>query len=111
MPPPREEALQYLIHNLIENNKAMVWATTVRREFVKSLLAKKQAPKGWQYSTVHTITHHPETGSGYDGGVAVGMSGAKAEGATMRGWNPLRRRGKVHVPVRVLPHRADLRRA
>ncbi|NMR32299.1 ParB/RepB/Spo0J family partition protein [Crystallibacter degradans] len=75
---------------LIENNKAMVSATTVRREFVKSLLSKKQAPKGWQYFTVHAITHHAETASGYDGQVAAGMVGAKAEGSKTWGWNPLR---------------------
>ncbi|MDR6688993.1 hypothetical protein J2Y41_004593 [Arthrobacter sp. 1088] len=49
---------------LIENNKKMQAATTVRRDFVKSLLAKKQAPKGWQYFTVHAITHHCETTNG-----------------------------------------------
>ncbi|AOY71311.1 hypothetical protein ARZXY2_1766 [Arthrobacter sp. ZXY-2] len=57
---------------LIANNKAMESATTVRREFVKTLLAKKQAPKGWQYFTVHAITHHPETTS-YDAQVAAEM--------------------------------------
>lgn len=36
----------------------------VRREFVKNLLARKQAPKGWQYVPVHAIAHHPETASG-----------------------------------------------
>lgn len=75
---------------LIENNKAMVSATTVRREFVKSLLAKKQAPKGWQYFTVHAITHHPETAGGYDGEVAADMAGAKIEASKTWGWNPLR---------------------
>jgi ParB family chromosome partitioning protein len=41
---------------LIANNKAMESATKVRREWVKNLLARKQAPKGWQYFTVHAIT-------------------------------------------------------
>jgi ParB family chromosome partitioning protein len=75
---------------LIENNKLMQSATTVRRDFVKNLLARKQAPKGWQYFTVHAITHHPETASGYDGTVAAAMVGAKAEGSDRWGWNPLR---------------------
>ncbi|MFB0839973.1 ParB/RepB/Spo0J family partition protein [Arthrobacter sp. E44] len=75
---------------LIENNKAMVSATTVRREFVKSLLAKKQAPKGWQYFTLHAITHHSETASGYEGKVAAEMVGAKVEESNAWAWNPLR---------------------
>ncbi|MDI3195544.1 ParB/RepB/Spo0J family partition protein [Pseudarthrobacter sp. AL07] len=75
---------------LIANNKAMVSATTVRREFVKNLLAKKQAPKGWQYFTVHAITHHSETASGYEGTVAAEMVGAKSEESGRWGWNPLR---------------------
>jgi ParB family chromosome partitioning protein len=75
---------------LIENNKLMQSATTVRRDFVKTLLARKQAPKGWQYFTVHAITHHPETASGYDGKVAADMAGAKVEDTDRWGWNPLR---------------------
>ncbi|MFB0840480.1 ParB/RepB/Spo0J family partition protein [Arthrobacter sp. E44] len=75
---------------LIANNKAMESATTVRREFVKNLLVKKQAPKGWQYFTVHAITHHSETASGYDGEVAAEMVGAKIEGEKTWAWNPLR---------------------
>jgi ParB family chromosome partitioning protein len=75
---------------LIENNRAMVSAATVRREFVKSLLARKQAPKGWQYFTVHAITHHAETASGYDGKVAAEMVGAKVEESNAWAWNPLR---------------------
>jgi len=75
---------------LIANNKAMESATKVRREFVKTLLARKQAPKGWQYFTVHAITHHSETASGYDGKVAAEMVGAKVEESTRWGWNPLR---------------------
>jgi ParB family chromosome partitioning protein len=75
---------------LIENNKLMQSATTVRRDFVKTLLARKQAPKGWQYFTVHAITHHPETASGYDGKVAADMAGAKVEESDRWGWNPLR---------------------
>lgn len=75
---------------LIANNKAMESATKVRREFVKTLLARKQAPKGWQYFTVHAITHHSETASGYDGKVAAEMVGAKVEDANRWGWNPLR---------------------
>ena len=75
---------------LIENNKKMESATTVRREWVTALLAKKQAPKGWQYFTVHAITHHPEVTSGYDGEVAANMAGAKIEGEKTWAWNPLR---------------------
>ena len=63
----------------------------VRREFVKTLLAKKQAPKGWQYFAVHAITHHCETASGYEGAVASEMAGTKVGEASERwGWNPLR---------------------
>jgi ParB family chromosome partitioning protein len=75
---------------LIENNRAMVSAATVRRGFVKTLLSKKQAPKGWQYFTVHAITQHSETASGYDGEVAADMIGARVEGSKTWGWNPLR---------------------
>ncbi|MBG6218652.1 ParB family chromosome partitioning protein [Arthrobacter sp. CAN_A6] len=75
---------------LIANNKAMESATVVRRDFVRSLLAKKQAPKGWQYFTVHALTHHSEVASGYEGAVAAEMAGAKIEGKETWGWNPLR---------------------
>ncbi|MFJ6003946.1 ParB/RepB/Spo0J family partition protein [Arthrobacter sp. NPDC092385] len=75
---------------LIANNKAMESATVVRRDFVRSLLAKKQAPKGWQYFTVHALTHHSQVASGYEGAVAAEMAGAKIEGKESWGWNPLR---------------------
>jgi ParB family transcriptional regulator, chromosome partitioning protein len=76
---------------LIANNKAMESATTVRRTWVKTLLSRKTAPKGWQYFTVHAITHHSETASGYDGKVAAEMAGAKiGEESDRWGWNPLR---------------------
>ena len=75
---------------LIANNKAMESATTVRRDWVKTLLARKTAPKGWQYFTVHAITHHPEIASGYDGKVAAEMIGAKFEDSDRWAWNPLR---------------------
>lgn len=75
---------------LIENNKLMQSATVVRREWVRNLLAKKQAPKGWQYFTVHAITHHSETASGYEGKVAAEMVGAKVEESNQWAWNPLR---------------------
>ncbi|MDI2036838.1 ParB/RepB/Spo0J family partition protein [Paenarthrobacter nitroguajacolicus] len=75
---------------LIANNKAMESATTVRREFVKTLLAKKQAPKGWQYFTVHAITHHSDVARTYDGEVAAEMVSAKIEGEKSWAWNPLR---------------------
>ena len=95
---------------LIENNKAMLSAQVVRREFVTGLLAKKQPPKGWQYFTVHAITHHPETASGYDGEVAAGMVGAKVDEPKTWAWNPLRHaRGEIHRTARVLPDRTDLR--
>jgi len=75
---------------LIERNKAMLSAEVVRRAFVTGLLAKKQVPKGWQYFTVHALTHHPETVSGYDAKVAAGMVGAKFDDTDRWGWNPLR---------------------
>lgn len=75
---------------LIANNKAMESATTVRREWVKTLLSRKTAPKGWQYFTVHAITHHPEVASGYNGKVAAEMIGAKFEDSDRWAWNPLR---------------------
>jgi ParB family chromosome partitioning protein len=75
---------------LIANNKAMESATKVRREWVKNLLSKKQAPKGWQYFSVHAITHHSETASGYDGKVAAEMVGAKIQESNAWAWNPLR---------------------
>ncbi|MFC8411771.1 ParB/RepB/Spo0J family partition protein [Arthrobacter sp. NPDC057259] len=76
---------------LIANNKAMESAGVVRREFIKTLLSRKTAPKGWQYFTVHAITHHSETASGYDGKVATEMLGTKTGEDTDRwGWNPLR---------------------
>ncbi|BCW86491.1 hypothetical protein NicSoilE8_41640 (plasmid) [Arthrobacter sp. NicSoilE8] len=75
---------------LIANNKAAESATTVRRDWVKTLLAKKQAPKGWQYFTVHAITHHAETARSYDGEVAADMVSAKIDGEKAWAWNPLR---------------------
>jgi ParB family chromosome partitioning protein len=76
---------------LIANNREMESATKVRREFVKTLLSRKTAPKGWQYFTVHAITHDPETASGYDGKVATEMIGANTgEDPDRWGWNPLR---------------------
>ncbi|NSX35349.1 ParB/RepB/Spo0J family partition protein [Pseudarthrobacter oxydans] len=76
---------------LIANNKAMESAGVVRREFIKTMLSRKTAPKGWQYFTVHAITHHSETASGYDGKVATEMIGTKTGEDTDRwGWNPLR---------------------
>ena len=62
----------------------------MRRDWVKTLLARKTAPKGWQYFTVHAITHHPETASGYDGKVAAEMIGAKFEESDRWAWNPFR---------------------
>jgi hypothetical protein len=55
---------------------------------VKTLLARKQPPKGWQYFTVHAITHHSETASGYDGKVAAEMVGAKVEESNDLGVEP-----------------------
>lgn len=65
-------------------------ATTVRREFVRNLLSKKQAPKGWQYFTAHAITHHPDIARTYDGEVAAEMVSAKIDGQKSWGWNPLK---------------------
>lgn len=78
---------------LIANNKAALSAEVVRREFVRTLLSRKTAPKGWQHFTLHAITHHPETASGYDGKVAAEMIGAKFEEFNAWAWNPL----KEHV--------------
>lgn len=75
---------------LIANNKSALSAETVRREWVKTLLSRKTPPKGWQYFTVHAITHHPETASGYEGKVAAEMIGAKIEETNRWGWNPLK---------------------
>ncbi|WP_422759299.1 ParB/RepB/Spo0J family partition protein [Paenarthrobacter sp. C1] len=75
---------------LIANNKAAVSAETVRRAFVKTLLSRKTAPKGWQYFTIHAITHHPETARTYDGDLAAEMIGAKVEESNTWGWNPLK---------------------
>jgi len=75
---------------LIENNKLMESAQVVRRGWVKTLLSRKQAPKGWQYFTVHAITQHAETASGYEGKVAAEMIGAKFEESSAWAWNPLR---------------------
>jgi hypothetical protein len=99
---------------LIENNKLMQSATVVRRDFVKALLTKKQPPKGWQHFTVHAITHHPETASGYEGTVAAEMAGAKT-GETSDRWTWPREpaagpRGQVHGTARGVPDRAGLRR-
>jgi len=76
---------------LIANNKAMESATTVRREWVKSLLTRKTAPKGWQHFVLHSITQHSEV-TGYDGAVAADMAGIKADESMSGswGWNPLR---------------------
>lgn len=45
---------------LIANNKSMDAAQTVRRDFVRTLLARKAAPKGWQrfLAVAHTAHHH-----------------------------------------------------
>ncbi|MGY4542508.1 ParB family chromosome partitioning protein [Arthrobacter sp. UYNi723] len=87
---PRTDEQKAERRTLIENNKLMSSATTVRREWVASLLAKKQAPKGWQYFTVHAITHHSEVASGYEGKVATDMIGVKVETSDAWAWNPLR---------------------
>jgi hypothetical protein len=69
-------------------------------------------PKGWQYFTVHAITRHPETASGYDGKVATEMIGAKTGEDTDRwGWNPLRDHvAKTTARPRVRTAGPDLRR-
>lgn len=54
------------------------------------LLARKQTPKGWQYLTLHAITHHPETVSGYEGKVATDILGVKVAESNAWAWNPLR---------------------
>lgn len=86
-PPPdsNDAAVAMLLLQPAEVEKCRE-ATVVRREFVKSLLAKKQPPKGWQHFTVHAITHDPETASGYEGTVAAEMAGAKTGGEPGPGW-------------------------
>ena len=88
---PMSEEQKEERRTLIANNKAMESATTVRREWVKTLLSRKTAPKGWQYFVLHAITQHSEV-TGYDGAVAADMAGAKLDQskAGSWGWNPLR---------------------
>jgi ParB family chromosome partitioning protein len=54
-----------------KSTKRCNWST-VRCDLVKSLLAKKLPPRGWQHFTVHAITHRAETAGGYEGTVAAG---------------------------------------
>lgn len=53
---------------LIANNKAADAAQAVRREWVAALLAKKQAPKGWQrfLALAHTVHHYTVNDYGND---------------------------------------------
>jgi hypothetical protein len=74
---------------LIENNKLMRSATTVRRDWVKKPAGKEAGPKGWQYFTVHAITHAPKSPA-VDGEVATEMVGAKVGESNAWAWNPLR---------------------
>jgi hypothetical protein len=69
-------------------SRAVLLTTGTERgqpHFVKTLLARKQAPKGWQY-----FTHHSETASGYEGKVAAEMIGAKFEEFNAWAWNLVR---------------------
>ena len=64
---PDDRGPESRAQNPDREQSGMESAAKVRREFVKTLLSRKTAPKGWQYFTVHAITHDPETASGYDG--------------------------------------------
>ncbi|WP_346762976.1 hypothetical protein [Arthrobacter sp. Soil736] len=52
------------LSNNSQLKRAMKSATKVRREWVKTLLARNQAPKRRKDFTVHASTHHSETASG-----------------------------------------------
>lgn len=51
---------------------------------------EEAGPQGLAVLTLHAITHHSETASGYEGKVAAEMIGAKFEESSQWAWNPLR---------------------
>lgn len=83
---------------LIANNKAMESATSVRREWVKNLLARKTAPKGWQYFSVLSMTSFYDIGRSYDGKLAADMISVKAEKEnTGWGYDPFKDHVATHA--------------
>ena len=83
---------------LIANNKAMESATSVRREWVKALLARKTAPKGWQYFAVLSMTSFYDIGRSYEGELAANMIGVKAEKKdTGWGYDPFKDHVATHA--------------
>lgn len=76
---PMSEEQKEERRTLIANNKAMESATSVRRDWVKNLLARKTAPKGWQYFSVLSMTSFYDIGRSYDGALAADMISVKAD--------------------------------
>lgn len=68
---------------LIANNKAMEAATTVRREWVTTLLARKAAPKGWQRFLAVAHTEHYLMGAETDTYHAAEFLGCEVKGWPM----------------------------
>lgn len=95
---PMNEEQKAERRTLIANNKAMESATIVRRDWVKTLLGRKTAPKGWQYFTVLSLTSFYDVGRSYDGKVAAEMIGVKAEKEnTGWGYDPFKDHVATHA--------------
>lgn len=76
---------------LIARNKEMEAATIVRREWVKNLLGRKTAPKGWQHFCTLSMLNHHDVGRDYDPSTAAELAGVKNDPEDMSwGYNPLR---------------------
>lgn len=94
---PMSEEQKEERRTLIANNKAMESASTVRRDWVKNLLARKTAPKGWQYFSVLSMTSFYDIGRSYDGELAADLISAKAEKeSTDWGYNPFKEHVATH---------------
>lgn len=78
---------------LIDNNKAMDSAATVRTGFIKNLLARKTAPKGWQRFLAVAMTHHHAEATDHNHRVAAELAGAK----TTEGYDPMREHVAAHT--------------
>lgn len=93
---PMTEEEKAARRTLIANNKAADAAQKVRREWVTALLAKKQAPKGWQrfLALAHTVHHY--TARDYDNGVVAALLGL-AETKTSHSGYPALNRLAQHV--------------
>ena len=95
---PRSEEQKEERRELIANNKAMESATTVRREWVKNLLTRKTAPKGWQYFTVLSMTSFYDIGRSYEGQLAAEMISVKIEKEnTGWGYDPFKDHVATHA--------------